>query len=65
MRPTLMAAAGTTCWRGGVASPLDRACHSPYARIPWDRVPSIPARRASSVVYAREVARARAAGHAT
>jgi hypothetical protein len=65
MRTTLMAAAVNTGWGRVFASPIYRACRRPYARIPWDRVPAIPARLAYAVVYAAEVSRARAACHAT
>ena len=47
MRTQVMAAAVNTCWRRVFASPIYRACRRPYARIPWDSVPSRPARLAS------------------
>jgi hypothetical protein len=52
MRTKLIAAADI-CWREVFAFPIYRARRNPWARRPWESVPSTPARRACSVAYSR------------
>jgi hypothetical protein len=51
-RTPVLAAAVSTGWRGGFAAPSYRACRRPDARLPWDRVASLPARLAYAGVDA-------------